>query len=337
MSPSRLGNEKFKSKTSWRCRWLEQFDLHLFDDEQILEVSVWRRNTQLGRCTIDLRSLPRESTHNMWQALDESAGEVYLMLTISGTTASETITDLTSYREDPRDRASLERRYNLRSSFDNLRDVGHLTVKIFGATGLFGADLGGKSDPFCVIELINSRLQTQTEYKTLSPNWNKIFTFNVKDMTSVLDITVYDEDRDHKVEFLGRVVIPLLRIRNGEKRWYALKDKTTCVRAKGASPQILLEMTVVWNRLRAAIRALEPKEEKLVQQEAKFKRQVFLRNVTRLKAIIMYVLCMCRYVQSCFEWESPVRSVFALIFWVVGCLWMDISAIPAIGLLFLLK
>lgn len=61
-------------------------------------------------------------------------------------------------------------------TFQNLRDVGHLTVKVFGATGLAAADLGGKSDPFCVLELINSRLQTQTEYKTLSPNWNKIFT-----------------------------------------------------------------------------------------------------------------------------------------------------------------
>lgn len=111
-------------------------------------------------------------------------------------------------------------------------------MKVFGATGLAAADLGGKSDPFCVLELGNSRLQTQTEYKTLSPNWNKIFTFNVKDITSVLDITVFDEDRDHKVEFLGRVVIPLLRIRNGEKRWYALKEKKLLGRAKGNNPQV---------------------------------------------------------------------------------------------------
>lgn len=311
--------------------------MHLFDEEQILEVSVWRRNTQLGKAIIDLKSLPRESTHSMWQALEESAGEVYLMLTISGTTASETITDLTSYREDPREKATLERKYNLRNSFTNLRDVGHLTVKIFGATGLVAADLGGKSDPFCVLELINARLQTQTEYKTLSPNWNKIFTFNVKDITSVLEVTVFDEDRDHKVEFLGRVVVPLLRIRNGEKRWYALKDKAMFARAKGTSPQILLEMTVVWNPVRAAIRALEPKEEKLVQQEARFKRQLFLRNVNRLKAIIVYILDCGRWVQSCFEWEYPARSVFALIFWVIGCLFMDISTLPAILLFFLLK
>lgn len=57
-------------------------------------------------------------------------------------------------------------------------------------------------------------------------------------MSSVLEITVFDEDRDHKVEFLGRVVIPLLRIRNGEKRWYTLKDKKMYGRAKGTQPQV---------------------------------------------------------------------------------------------------
>lgn len=89
-------------------------------------------------------------------------------------------------------------------TFHNIKDVGHLTVKVFKAIGLAAADLGGKSDPFCVLELGNARLQTQTEYKTLSPCWNKIFTFNVKDINNVLEITVFDEDRDHKVEFLGK-------------------------------------------------------------------------------------------------------------------------------------
>lgn len=72
----------------------------------------------------------------------------------------------------------------------------------------------------------------------------------MKDINSVLEITVYDEDRDHKVEFLGKLAVPLLRIRNGEKRWYALKDKKLTARAKGNNPQILLEMDVVWNTVR---------------------------------------------------------------------------------------
>ncbi|XP_062710210.1 multiple C2 and transmembrane domain-containing protein isoform X2 [Aedes albopictus] len=333
----RLGNEKYKSKTSYRARWLEQFDLHLFDDDQLLELIVCGKYNTYGKCTIDLRSLPRERTHGMWQPLEECTGEVHIMLTISGTTASETITDLTSYREDPKERTQQQKRYAWHRSLQNLRDVGHLTVKVFGATGLAAADIGGKSDPFVVLELINARLQTQTEYKTLTPNWNKIFTFNVKDMSSVLDITVFDEDRDHKVEFLGRVMIPLLRIRNGEKRWYALKDKKMYSRAKGTQPQILLEMTVVWSKVRAALRVLEPKEEKLVQQEAKFKRQLFLRNVTRLKAVIMYFIEVGQFVQSCFEWESPFRSFIALVLWICGCIWFDISTIPAAALLYLLK
>ena len=119
----------------------------------------------------------------------------------------------------------------------------------------------------------------------------------MKDISSVLDVTVFDEDRDHKVEFLGRVIIPLFRIRSGEKRWYALKDKNLTNRAKGISPQIQLEMTVVWNSIRAALRVLEPKEEKLVQQEAKFKRQLFLRNVTRLKEIIVFFIDVGNFIQ----------------------------------------
>ncbi|XP_067632695.1 multiple C2 and transmembrane domain-containing protein isoform X3 [Eurosta solidaginis] len=333
----RLGNEKYKSKSSWTERWLEQFDLHLFDEDQNLEVSLWNRNAIFGKANIDLSGFQRETTHGIWRAFEDCQGEVFLMLTISGTTALETITDLKSYKEDPREIKIVRDRYRLHRSFQNLRDIGHLTVKVFGATGLAAADIGGKSDPFCVLELGNARLQTQTEYKTLTPTWNKIFTFNVKDITQSLEITVFDEDRDHRVEFLGKLVIPLLRIKNGVKRWYTLKDKNLCSRAKGLSPQICLEMTVIWNDVRAICRILQPKEEKLIQQEAKFKRQLFLRNVNRLKVVIMYIVDAARYVQSCFEWESPVRSAIAFALWILACVYGDLATIPLVLLLIIIK
>lgn len=84
-----------------------------------------------------------------------------------------------------------------------------------------------------------------------------MFGSNVKDINSVLEVTVYDEDRDHKVEFLGKVAIPLLRIRNGEKKWYSLKDKKLHGRAKGSCPQILLEMTVLWNPVSMILMSVE--------------------------------------------------------------------------------
>ncbi|KAM8714168.1 hypothetical protein ACLKA7_014330 [Drosophila subpalustris] len=333
----RLGNEKYKTKSSWTERWLEQFDLHLFDEDQNLELALWNRNTLFGKANIDLSVFQRETTHGIWKPLEDCSGEVFLMLTISGTTALETISDLKAFKEDPRETQLLRDRYRFLRSFQNLRDVGHLTVKVFGATGLAAADIGGKSDPFCVLELGNARLQTQTEYKTLTPSWNKIFTFNIKDITQVLEITVYDEDRDHRVEFLGKLVIPLLRIKSGVKRWYTLKDKNLCVRAKGNSPQIQLELIVVWNEVRAVCRALQPKEEKLIQQEAKFKRQLFLRNVNRLKEIIMDILEAARYVQSCFEWESPIRSSIAFVLWIVACVYGDLETVPLVLLLIILK
>ena len=57
---------------------------------------------------------------------------------------------------------------------------------------------GGKSDPYAVFELDNSMLRTHTEYKTVSPTWNRVLTLNVKDIHSVLFVTVYDEDRNHR-------------------------------------------------------------------------------------------------------------------------------------------
>ncbi|CAH0403418.1 unnamed protein product [Chilo suppressalis] len=339
----RLGNEKYKSKVVWKSlhpSWLEQFDLHLYDDqEQVLEVTVWDKDKQtkddyIGRCTIDLSKLEREKTHNIWQDLEDGNGQIFLLLTISGTTQSETITDLGSYRENPRDREIVERRYAWYHLNENASGVGWLCVKVFGAKGLAAADLGGKSDPFCVLELGNARLQTHTEYKTLTPNWMKIFTFTVKDISSMLELTVYDEDHDHKVEFLGKLAVPLLSIRNGEKRWYALKDKKMRARAKGNYPQIQLEMTVIWNPLKGAIRVINPKEPKYMHQEAKFKRQLFIRNVMRLKAIIMWFIEVGKILQDCFEWESRVQSFLGLLVWLVFCYYYQMWMLPFLILIF---
>ncbi|XP_077295551.1 multiple C2 domain and transmembrane region protein [Arctopsyche grandis] len=338
----RLGNEKYKSKVIWRSLnpcWLEQFDLHLYDDqEQLLELTVWDRDKQskddfLGRCVIDLSLLEREKTHNIWKNLEDGNGQVFLLLTISGTTSSETITDLTNYQDNPKERSILENKYVSIVALFECGGVGWLCVKVFGAKGLAAADLGGKSDPFCVLELINARLQTHTEYKTLAPNWMKIFTFNVKDITSVLEITVYDEDHDHKVEFLGKLSLPLLNIKNGDKRWYSLKDKKMRARAKGNCPQILLEMTVIWNPIKACVRAINPREEKYMQTEVKFKRQVFLRNVIRLKSIIMWFIEIGKILQACFEWESRLRSFVALVGWIILCYYFEPWMAPCLLLL----
>lgn len=65
----------------------------------------------------------------------------------------------------------------------------------------------------------------------------------VTDITSILEVTVYDEK---KCEEVGKVLIPLLSIKP-DKQWYSLKDNTLKERAKGNNPRILLEVKMIWN------------------------------------------------------------------------------------------
>ncbi|XP_014664706.1 PREDICTED: multiple C2 and transmembrane domain-containing protein 1-like isoform X2 [Priapulus caudatus] len=339
----RLSNEKYKSKVAFKTlnpNWLEQFDLHMFDDQsKQLEMTIWDKDIRskddfMGRCTIDLAQLPRERTHAIWQDLEDGAGSIHLLLTISGTVGTETISDLANYEPLPAERQAIMRRYAIHKAFKRMRDVGHLTVKVFKARDLAAADLGGKSDPFCVLELVNARLQTHTEYKTLTPEWNKIFTFNVKDIHSVLEVTVYDEDRNKTVEFLGKVAIPLLQINNGERKWYALKDKKMTRRVKG---EILLEMDFVFNPVKASVRTFNPKEEKYMSQEPKFKKKVFMTNVARVRQFVLTFLHAGRFIQSCFQWESVPRSLTAFLVFVVIVYNFELYMLPVALLLVFLR
>ena len=258
-----------------------------------------------------MSQLEREVSHKLWLNLEDGAGKLLMIVTVSGTTSREAPTFLDKFDQSERTMSLRRTAYSLSRSLRSLDDVGHLIVKVYRAKGLAAADLGGKSDPFCVLELDNTRLVTHTEYKTIDPEWNKVFCLSVKNLDSALFISVYDEDKNHKSEFLGKIAIPLLKMTNCEKRWFVLKDKKLRCRAKGNCPQILLEFDLVWNPVRAALATLTPREEVFMAVTEKFKRQIFINNVMRIKAVIMDVINFGQFVQSCLEWESTPRSIVA--------------------------
>ncbi|XP_077989292.1 multiple C2 and transmembrane domain-containing protein 1-like isoform X2 [Glandiceps talaboti] len=338
----RLGNQKYKSKTIQRTtnpKWREQFDLYLFEDQSsVLEVTVFdhdvgSKDDLMGRCNVDLNNLEKEKTHTIDAELEDDAGSVHFLLTISGTAGSETVSDLANYKLDPQERRAILEKYGLKNSLKGIKgwDVGWLQIKVIKAQGLASADLGGKSDPLCVLELVNARLQTQTIYKTLNPEWGKVFTFNVKDIHECLEVTVYDEDRNKSLEFLGKVAIPLLRIKNGERRWYTLKDKKLRGRAKGA---IVLEMDLIYNPVKAAIRTFNPRETKYIPDNQKFSRKILMRNINRVKKLAMGAVEAGAMMKSCFDWENKARSACAFAGFIVGVLMFQLYMAP-IGLLVL--
>ncbi|KAG5898687.1 hypothetical protein JTB14_030637 [Gonioctena quinquepunctata] len=338
----RLGDEMNRSRVVWKSlnpRWLQQIDLHLFDDSnQQLEVTLWdkenRTEGHLGRCLIDLAAYERERTHTIHKKLEDGNGSLHLLLTISGIAASEATK---SSVDNPVENEAIAARYVYRNTFVNIQDVGHLVVKLFRAQGLAATNWIGESDTFCVVELGNARVRTQTIYNSLDPSWDKVFSFGVKDISDVLEVTVFDVDQDEKVEFLGKVVVPLLGIKNGEMKWYALKNKKLRGPAKGSAPKILLELTLYWNPIRACIKTLNPKEEKYMLEEPKFKMQVFIHNVLRLKIVITYFYECGKLVRDCLESKSKLHNISGLLVWLAICYVFQPWMFPAVGLVVMIK
>ncbi|XP_041464336.1 multiple C2 and transmembrane domain-containing protein 1-like isoform X3 [Lytechinus variegatus] len=313
----KLGGEKWKSRVESKTlnpKWMEQFDLRMYEEQSsMLEISVWDKDLGskddiMGRSHIDLSTLDMEQTHQMTIELEDNAGTLDILLTISGTVGTENVSDLANYKHDPNLKRELCLKYGLLNSFKDIKDVGWLQVKVIKAQNLQAADIGGKSDPFCVLELVNARLQTQTVYKTLHPEWGKVFTLQIKDIHSVLEVTVYDEDKHGSPEFLGKVAIPILKVKCGERRPYTLKDKKLKRRAKGT---ILLELDFIYNDVKAAIRTFNPRENKYMEQEQRFKISVLQNNLSRVSNMVTDIVSVGRFINSCFQWESKLRTIIA--------------------------
>ncbi|XP_074239601.1 multiple C2 and transmembrane domain-containing protein 1 isoform X4 [Saimiri boliviensis] len=312
----RLGHQKYKSKIMPKTlnpQWREQFDFHLYEERGgIIDITAWdkdagKRDDFIGRCQVDLSALSREQTHKLELQLEEGEGHLVLLVTLTAS-ATVSISDLSiNSLEDQKEREEILKRYSPLRIFHNLKDVGFLQVKVIRAEGLMAADVTGKSDPFCVVELNNDRLLTHTVYKNLNPEWNKVFTFNIKDIHSVLEVTVYDEDRDRSADFLGKVAIPLLSIQNGEQKAYVLKNKQLTGPTKGV---IYLEIDVIFNAL-------------------------LLRNFIRTKRCVMVLVNAAYYVNSCFDWDSPPRSLAAFVLFLFVVWNFELYMIPLVLLLLL--
>ncbi|XP_058388213.1 multiple C2 and transmembrane domain-containing protein 1 isoform X4 [Diceros bicornis minor] len=337
----RLGHQKYKSKIMPKTlnpQWREQFDFHLYEERGgIIDITAWdkdagKRDDFIGRCQVDLSALSREQTHKLELQLEEGEGHLVLLVTLTAS-ATVSISDLSiNSLEDQKEREAILKRYSPLRIFHNLKDVGFLQVKVIRAEGLMVADVTGKSDPFCVVELNNDRLLTHTVYKNLNPEWNKVFTFNIKDIHSVLEVTVYDEDRDRSADFLGKVAIPLLSIQNGEQKAYVLKNKQLTGPTKGV---IYLEIDVIFNAVKASLRTLIPKEQKYIEEENRLSKQLLLRNFIRMKRCIMVLVNAAYYVNSCFDWDSPPRSLAAFVLFLFVVWNFELYMVPLALLLLL--
>ncbi|XP_059128988.1 multiple C2 and transmembrane domain-containing protein 2 isoform X3 [Peromyscus eremicus] len=315
----KLGDQRYKSKTlckSANPQWQEQFDFHYFSDRMgILDIEVWGKDSKkheerLGTCKVDISALPLKQDNCLELPLESCLGALLMLITLTPCTGVS-ISDLCVCPfEDPSERKQISQRYALQNSLKDVKDVGILQVKVLKAADLMAADFSGKSDPFCLLELGNDRLQTHTIYKNLNPEWNKVFTFPIKDIHDVLEVTVFDEDGDKAPDFLGKVAIPLLSIRDGQPNCYVLKNKDLEQAFKGL---IYLEMDLIYNPVKASIRTFTPREKRFMEDNRKLSKKILSRDADRVKRLTMAIWNTIQFFKSCFQWESTLRSTIAFV------------------------
>uniref|UniRef100_A0A3Q2NWL9 Multiple C2 domains, transmembrane 2a n=1 Tax=Fundulus heteroclitus TaxID=8078 RepID=A0A3Q2NWL9_FUNHE len=288
----RLGDQKYKSKNLCiqpNPQWREQFDFNHFEDvQEPLQVEVTRIPSRL-RCK-------REpyGSHNRLHLF------IYFYFF-----------------------STIDFFQSLKNSHKCLQDVGFLQVSVLKANDLPATDINGKSNPFCVIELGNCKLQTQTVYRTVNPEWNKVFTFPIKDIHDVVEVTVFDENGDRSPNLLGKIAIPLLTVQNGQQVSLLLKKDDLGRTSKGT---ITLLLDVIYNKVRAGVRTFQPKEVKLTEENPKFNKKVICLFFTA-------VLHTLQYIKSCFQWESRQRSLIAFLIFLVTVWHWELFMLPLFLLL----
>ncbi|XP_058150623.1 multiple C2 and transmembrane domain-containing protein 2 isoform X3 [Dasypus novemcinctus] len=337
----KLGDQRYRSKTlckSANPQWREQFDFHYFSDRMgILDIEVWGKDSKkheerLGTCKVDIAALPLKQANCLELPLESCLGTLLMLVTLTPC-AGVSVSDLcVCPLADPGERKQISQRYCLQNSLKDMKDVGILQVKVLKAVDLLAADFSGKSDPFCLLELGNDRLQTHTIYKNLNPEWNKVFTFPIKDIHDVLEVTVFDEDGDKPPDFLGKVAIPLLSVRDGQPNCYVLKNKDLDQPFKGV---IYLEMDLIYNPVKASLRTFTPREKRFIEDSRKLSKKILSRDVDRVKKITMAIWNTMQFLKSCFQWESTLRSTIAFVVFLVTVWNFELYMIPlALLLLF---
>ncbi|XP_068596423.1 multiple C2 and transmembrane domain-containing protein 2 [Brachionichthys hirsutus] len=319
----RLGEQMYRSKNHSRVskpQWRERFTLNQFlDCPDVLEAELWLKEGRkseecLGACEVDLSRVPVNQRQLYTHTLDQGRGRLVFLLTVNAC-SSVSVSDLRAAPlDEPLERQNQLDNYCWKNSLKNLGDVGYLQVKVIKAMDLLAADLNGKSDPFCVLELGNDRLQSHTVYKSLHPEWSKVFTLPVKDIHEVLVVTVFDEDGDKAPDFLGRVAIPLLSIGSGQQIAFPLKKEKLGTTSKGS---ITLELEVIFNPVRASLRTFQPRERRFMEDNAKFSKKALAGNVQRVQTLYRAIMSTLQYIKSCFQWESVQRSLLAFLVFLI--------------------
>ncbi|VDL55452.1 unnamed protein product [Hymenolepis diminuta] len=192
------------------------------------------------------------------------------------------------------------------------------------AMGLGGKAVNGKTEIFCVVNMQNTLLRTQSIIKRKSLTWNRSFVLPLSDIHSIVKITVVEGEKN-KNEVIAGLAIHPLRVENGGSKWYALKTPDLRNPTKGS---ILLEFSVVYNKFKSALKSFSPMEPRYrtiaVKQKASTPDecititstlsmiQQLQQRLEHLKPFLELIRWINQTVEDWMLWKNPINSILAL-------------------------
>ncbi|CAL8073835.1 unnamed protein product [Calicophoron daubneyi] len=211
----------------------------------------------------------------------------------------------------------VEEHYAVPRTLGALDDVGWLHISVHCAREVVAPERSKRSDPFVVIRLSNRCVHTSTCFRTANPTWNQSFVLPIGDMYDILQVTVMNASREEH-DVIGRLAFPLVQIMNRKLRWYALKERKLMKRVKGC---ILLETYIVYNPVRAAMRAAYPTEQQYVWRTNKVRlKDLLTKYVPSLQQTIERITPYGTLLQKLnnaatklYSWENPIQSTLFLV------------------------
>lgn len=115
-----LGKEKAKTKilnNTLNPKWREAFDLNWYEelddfiDIAMFDHDVGGKDDRMGRVEIDLRDLTREVSHNLWRPIKDGEGSLNVIITITGTTKSDSPSNLSNWNPQSKFEDELQEKY----------------------------------------------------------------------------------------------------------------------------------------------------------------------------------------------------------------------------------
>ncbi|XP_052747545.1 multiple C2 and transmembrane domain-containing protein [Bicyclus anynana] len=269
-----------------------------------------------------LSEYEKERTHEIWQPLDDGYGTIHISVTMCAIRSMETSNNCgaTCFRKEQ----------GILNNPCEWTVVGILNVKVIGAKGLTS-----KPNAYCTLEIDNERVETNRAGTSAEPVWNKYYDFKIYDITSTLDIKIYDSSLKNAFlnESIGKVSIPLLRINNGMIRSYALKDKKKRNNAEGNCPRIQVQMSLAWNPVKATVKLFQAKELKHIKKPPKVDLALIYNNTKVIADLLTLTVELNEYYKQVFEWDDREYSFGTLVGWLVFCYYLRLWNIPLLLLL----